>query len=360
MKKTVLLILCMCLICGICWGESSDRIEQTIGNVAFDAEVSGTGISEAAIYKVRLRTSDSNMDRVIMQLFDRILFRRSTTADILEKIDGDLPIRNYYTADGKKQEWADYSFNDGTISAGTYDSSYYTGIMDIFRQYDGACYIPDRLRCGDLPTMSAESVAEDLHDVAVQLYLNIESTPYIMRAYSMNDKLASSKGIHPFLQMVIQGNDLTAENREIVSKGGGDCYFVAYRFAIDSIPVSYSYFYMESKDYCTMRSHVYALYNNDGMISFVSLNQFEIVESGNLQGLIAVNEAAEKVAEDLGKILGIDSFVCKEISLEYVPLGFSGCDIEREAMLTPAWVFYFEGDDIAPVLINAIDGTMID
>lgn len=360
MKKTIFLILFLCLICGTCWGESSDRIKQTIGNVTFDAELSGKGISEAAIYKVRLKASDPNMDKTIMDLFDRILFRRSTTADILEKIDGDLPIRNYYTAEGKKQEWADYSFNDGTISAGTYDSSYYTGIMDIFRQYDGACYIPDRLQCGDLPTMSAESVAVDLHDVAVQLCLNIESTPYVLRAYSMNDKLASSKGIHPFLQMVIQGNDLTAENREIVSMGGGDCYFVAYRFAIDRIPVSYSYFYLEFQDFFTVRSHVYALYNNDGMISFVSLNQFEITESGNLQGLISANEAAEKVAEDLGKILGVDSFICKEIALEYVPLAFSGCDIEREAMLTPVWVFYFEGNDITPVLINAIDGTMID
>lgn len=294
-----------------------------------------------------------------MALFDRILFRRDETAYILEESDGDSHFRDYYTAEGKKQEWADYGFNDGAIFAGTYESSFYSGIMDIFKQYDAACYIPDRLECGDLPAMSAESVAADLHDVAVQLGLNIESTPYILRAYSMNDELAAHEGIHPFLQIVIQGNDLTDKNREIVTRDGGDCYFVAYRFAMDNIPIPYSYFYLESQDFFTMYSFVYALYNREGMTSFAVLNQFETTESGNPQKLIAANEAAEKVAEDLNMILGVDSFICKEISLEYVPLAFRGCDIEREAMLTPVWVFYFEGYDIAPVLINAIDGTVI-
>lgn len=353
-------MLCLCLICGSCWAESSDHMEQTIGNVIFDADVSGTDISQAAIYKVKRKASDPNMDKTIMDLFDRILFRRSETTYILEETDGDFLNRCYYTSEGKKHEWADYIFTDGTILAGTYESGFYSGIMDIFKQYDAACYIPDRLECGDLPAMSAESVAADLHDVAMQLGLNIESTPYILRAYSLNNELTASEGIHPFLQMVIQGNDLTAENREMVARDGGDCYFVAYRFSIDNIPIPYSYFYLESQDFFTMSSHVYAMYNQEGITSFAVLNQFQIAESGNPQKLIAANEAAEKVAEDLNMILGVDSFICREISLEYVPLGFKGCDIEREAMLTPVWVFYFEGDDIAPVLVNAIDGTIID
>lgn len=360
MKKAVIAILCLCLICETCCAETVARIAKSSGNITFDANIYGANISQATVYKVALKASDSNMDSAIMELFDRILFRRTTMAEIFEERDADPFIeRDYYTPEGKEQEHADYSFYEGAICASTYASGFYYGIMDIFRQYDGACYIPDRLECGDLPMMSAKSAVIDLHDVAVQLGLNVEEAPYILRAYSMDNQLASSEGIHPYIQMVVQGNDLTAENRTIVSEYGSDCYFIAYRYAVDGIPVAYSYFYLESQDFFTPRSQVYALYNNDGMIAFASLNQFEIIESVESHTLITAEEAADKVAEHFSRILGIEPFVCKEISLEYVPLPYSGCDIAREAMLTPAWVFYFEGDNVTPVLVNAIDGTII-
>jgi hypothetical protein len=234
-------------------------------------------------------------------------------------------------------------------------------MMDItsMLEYDGACYIEDRTVCGDLPMMTTEQVRSDMKGIMKTLALNAEDEPYILRAYSLDDELAAHPDIHPFREMVIQGVDLLEENREIVSSAGPNSYFVAYRYIFENIPVSYSYFYIESQDYSTLPSYVRGLYNDTGLIRFFAYNEFEIEEKSESYALVSFDAAAGVVSNELNQLIGIEPFVCREISLEYVPLAYSGGNIEREARLVPVWVFYFEDLNVEPILVNATSGEVI-
>lgn len=369
MKKLIGIVLSVCLcfcMCVNCCAERNQpmRLEQDTGNVIFDADIYGGDISRAALYKVELKKSDANMDNAAIAIFDRFIFRDGLKLSVFEaKKDqsGQVTERVYYT-DASKERAAFCFFHDGGIGASTYEAGFYYGIMDIMAsmQYSGECYIPDRLTCGDLPIMPVAEVTAEFKTICEQLELNVQSEPYIMRAYTMNEETLTKADIHPYRWMVIQGNDLMAENRQIVSEYGPDCYFVAYRYEVDKIPVSYSYHYIESKDYFTLPSFVQALYNDRGWIRIFAQNQFTILESSEHEPLITSTEAAQIAASYMNRILGVEPFVCKEISLEYVPLAYTGCDIEKEACLTPCWVFYFDGFDVKPIIINAFSGEMIE
>ena len=362
-------IMTICLMCVFCIGinmcyAETEELNKVDGNVAFNAKVYGADKKQAPMYKVVCKPYDADSDAAVIQLFNEKLFREQRVLKITtEQVnnEGRITEREYCTAEDIEHEFNSLFFYDGAIGANTYESSFYSGIMDITSliEYDGACYIPERTKCGDLPMMTAKEAADDLKQVSMILALNVEDQPYIARAYSMDDRIAGKDGIHAFRQVIVQGVDLTAENRSIVSSYGPNCYLIVYRFEFDGIPVSYSYHYIESKDYTTLPSYVRALYNDQGMIRFFAYNQFAIQEPSETYDLISFDDAASKVALHLNQLLGVELFACKEISLEYVPLAYAGCNMEKEACLVPAWVFYFESYDVSPILVNAIDGSII-
>lgn len=357
-------VIILCLSCGTGFASESAKVRFTeqIDNVAFDAAVSGAEITQAVLYTTVLKPSDPSKDSFVIELFNQMLFQEEPQLELEELKDknGRVKERCYFTRKNEERECCNYFFCDGAIGADTYEATFYFGIMDITSaQYGVSRYIYDRLECGDLPMMTAKEATTNMREIAEQLELNVEQTPYIARAYTMDEQLASTSGFHPYLKLVSQGNELTAENRAVVSAYGSDCYLITYRYTFDGIPVSYSYYYIESKDYFTLSCDVTALYNNRGLIRFFALNQYEVIDVSEAHELISWREAAECVAEDFSLILGVEPFVCREISLEYIPLAYDGCDIEREACLTPAWVFYFDDLDMTAVAVNAIDGQII-
>lgn len=350
----------MCLGGNTCWADAgSDRMEFTDGNVSFDAIVYGAEHTEAPILQVRCKPYDPNIETQALQWFNEKIFREDREwALINERFDaeGRLNGREYNAGSGDESY-----FYDGSFGAYTHEATFYDGIMDVtsMLNYDGACYISDRTVCGDLPMMTAQQASEDLLEFSKRFDLSLEDEPYILRAYSMDEDIAGQHGIHPFRQVIVRENDLTEENRAVVREYGPNCYFIVYRYLFDGIPVSNSYYYIESQDYFTLASHVEALYNDSGMGYYRVYNAFVVEEEGVSQPLLDVETAAGKLTEYLNLILGVEPFVCKEISLEYIPLAYKGCDLETEAQLTPAWVFLFDNAEVTPILVNAIDGTII-
>ncbi len=355
-------ILCM----NVCLAENLgfEELDYTEGNVIFDAKVFGSDKSHAPVHKVMCKTYNPEKDNEIIQYLSEKIPHENGELKILkeEKDDcGRIVEREYGTDLDVAREFNSYYFYDGTIGANTYESSFYRGVMDItsLLEYDGACYIPNRTGCGNLPGMTSQEAAQDLLQISQELGLNIEATPYILCAYSMDSEIVGKNGIRAYRQMIVQGNDLTAENLSVISSYGSNCYLIAYRYEFNGIPVSYSYHYIESKDYTTLLSHVQALYNDRGLIQFCAFKQLDLQETSNEYELVTVEFAATKLAEHLNQILGVEPFVCKEISLEYIPFAYKGCDLEHEAVLIPSWVFYFDNPEITPILMNAVDGTII-
>lgn len=359
-KMLACLLGLMCLGNYSCWADMvSDKMEFTNGNVNFDAAVYGTEHTEAPILKVRCKPYDPNIEAQALQWFNEKIFREDRKWAVSNQwfdAEGRLNGQEYDAEDGDG-----CYFYDGSLGAYTHEATFYNGIMDLtsMLSYDGACYIPDRTVCGDLPIMTAQQASADLLEFSRRFDLNLEDEPYILRAYSMDEDIAGQQGIHPFRNVVIRGNDLTEENHAVVQDYGSHCYFIVYRYLFDGIPVSNSYYYIESQDYTTLTSHVDALYNDSGMGYYHVYNAFVVEEEGTPQPLLDAEAAAAKLVEYLDLTLGVEPFVCKEISLEYIPLAYKGCDLETEAQLTPAWVFLFENAEVAPILVNAIDGTVI-
>lgn len=359
-KVLVCLLGLMCLGDYICWADTvSDRLEFTDGNVSFAAAVYGTEHIEASILQVRCKPYDPNTEAQSLQWLNEKIFREDRKWEVSNQwfdAEGRLNGQEYDAEDGDG-----CYFYDGSFGAYTYEATFYDGIMDVtsMLNYDGACYISDRTVCGDLPMMTAQQASEDLLEFSRRFDLNLEDEPYILRAYSMDEDLAGQQGIYPFRQVIVRENDLTEENRTIVQEYGPNCYFIVYRYLFDGIPVSNSYYYIESQDYFTLTSHVEALYNDSGMGYYRVYNAFVVEEEGVPQPLLDVETAAGKLTEYLNLILGVEPFICKEISLEYIPLAYKGCDLETEAQLTPAWVFLFDNAEVTPILVNAIDGTII-
>jgi len=354
--------LCIILSASVSLGESAQMMNTVLGNVVFEASVSGKETVYASVYKAVLKSSDPALDSEVIEYFNGIIFLQAPIKAVTESRISST-CRNYYgrVLPNEYEGEKDYvSFYDGTIGAAVYEASFYSGLMDIFSlAYDGPRYIADRLVCGDLPGMSVDETVKSFKETAEHLGFTMEENPYILRAYSMDAEALAKTGIHSYTSLNIQGNDLLAENRAAVEKYGSDCYYVAYRYELDGIPLSYEYHYIESKDYFTLPCKIYGLFNNSGLMRFAGINQYEVIETCEQGAIVPYETAAQVMADDLNLILGIEPFVCKEIALEYIPLAYSGCNLEREACLTPAWVFYFESEDHVPVMVNAMSGKII-
>ncbi len=340
--------------------------EEENGCVLFDAEVYGMEDASLPIIRAALKQYDPDDDETFYEYIKDRIFSGDDTFSLSSEQSNDerITARTYsslndYDIDEMgNQEPSYYYFRDGSFGAVRYFYYDYTSVMDLFKQYNGLCYIPDRLTCGTLPMLSPEDAAAEIDQVAQTFGCSIEETPYILRAYSMDGNRLSQKGVHSYDQLAVNGTDLTAANWEIISQNGSDCYFVAYRFTFYGVPVTYDTVYIESQDYFTIYSSVSGAYNDGGMMYFAAQNQMSAVETFDAQTILSSSAAADVIANDLNGLLGVGQFVCKEISLEYLPLGYEGCDLETQAELTPAWIFYFD-NGVAPMMVNALTGKII-
>lgn len=339
------------------------------GNVIFNATVYGTNIGKLPVYKVMLMPYDQTKDAERIEIFGNVLFEDHPElheADVRLDEDGRIMSRSYLTLCEDESRRYGCSFSDGCIGANTYEATFYPGVMDIWSMlhFDRAVYIPEKTTCADLPMMPVVGVVEDFQRLLQELEISTpeiptEGSPYVLRAYSLDENICTQAGVYPFMQVIIQGNDLTAENREMIRRYGPNCYMIAFRYNLGGVPVSYESYYIESRDYATLGSRINALYNDRGFIQFYAWNQFLIVESSEACPILTVEEAAEQVANYLNPLLGMPRFVCREIRLEYLPLAYDGCDVTKEAQLTPVWIFLFEDQSSVSILVNALDGSVI-